>query len=241
MMKLWGKKIREKLDRLSYVGTISFEEAEAKEMRVVMAQEGMLRIYLLVDKTDGVIADAKYQLFGPPLLIVVAEIVCQLLMRKNYDQASRISADLIEQQVKEKKESAPSFPKEGFSFINQALMVIDQLVQQCQDLPFHATDYEKTPISYDSFPEGGIVDWQEKTMNEKLELLHQVIDIEIRPYVELDAGGVKVQELKENGEVYIAYEGSCTSCHSATGSTLTAIQQILRNKLHQSLTVIPVL
>jgi NifU-like protein len=76
-------------------------------------------------------------------------------------------------------------------------------------------------------------------MNQQMTVLEQIIASDIRPYVELDAGGVQVLEVVAHREVIIAYQGSCTTCHSATGATLNAIQQILRTKVHPELVVIP--
>ena len=61
----------------------------------------------------------------------------------------------------------------------------------------------------------------------------------MRPYIALDAGGVEVINLLEDKEVIIAYQGSCTSCYSAIGTTLSYIQQVLRAKVHPSLVVVP--
>ncbi|MCP4265610.1 MAG: NifU family protein, partial [Candidatus Brocadiaceae bacterium] len=66
------------------------------------------------------------------------------------------------------------------------------------------------------------------------------IDKEIRPYIELDAGGIQIHELKDF-ELFISYEGACTSCHAATGSTLSAIQNILKSRIHPDLFVTPLL
>ena len=46
-------------------------------------------------------------------------------------------------------------------------------------------------------------------------------------------------DLKETGELIISYQGACTSCHASTGSTLSAIQKILRARVHPSLFVTP--
>ena len=62
---------------------------------------------------------------------------------------------------------------------------------------------------------------------------------EVQPYIELDAGGIEVPELKNGQEVVIAYQGACTTCPSSTGATLNAIQEILRARVHPSLTVKP--
>ncbi|HSX04708.1 MAG TPA: NifU family protein, partial [Rhabdochlamydiaceae bacterium] len=73
---------------------------------------------------------------------------------------------------------------------------------------------------------------------QKLSVIKEVVAKEIQPYIELDAGGVEVLKI-ENNQVHIAYSGSCTSCYSATGATLEAIQQLLRAKVYPELTVIP--
>lgn len=235
--ELFSKKLREKIDRLRFIGSFTIQSAEERGMRRVVGRDGKIALYWLVDESDGVIADAKFQALGPIGLIAAAEIISELVLRKNYDQASRITADLIDQHVRDKKET-PAFPKECHPYLNQVLSALDQAVQQCLDLPFAIT-YDTTPIERD-FGEipGGIPGWETFPHEQKLKIIEEVIDKEIRPYVELDAGGVKVLSLKET-EVLIAYEGSCTTCHSSTGSTLTAIQQILRARIHPTLFVTP--
>ncbi|MBU6383047.1 MAG: NifU family protein [Verrucomicrobia bacterium] len=235
-----SKKLREKIDRLRYVGFFTPQIAQAKELRHVVGKEGRLHLHWLVDESDGVIADAKFQVFGPVGLIAAAEVASELVLHKNYDQVSRLTADLIDRHVRDRKEE-PAFPKECGGFLNQVLSAIDNAVQQCIDIPFAAT-YDMTPIEND-FGEipGGIPGWIEFPLGQKLKIVEEVLEKEIRPYIELDAGGVQLIELKESGEVLIAYEGACTSCHSATGSTLTAIQRILRARVHPSLFVTPTL
>lgn len=207
-------------------------------MRLVVGRANSLSLYWLVDETDGVIADAKFQAFGPIGLIGAAEVCSELILRKNYDQASRLTADLIDQHVRDRKE-IPAFPKECNSHLNQVLTAVDIAVQQCLDIPF-AASYDTTPIEKD-FGEipGGIPGWELLPQSQKLKIIEEVVDKEIRPYIELDAGGVKILNFIDEKEVIISYEGSCTSCHSATGSTLSAIQQILKARVHPSLFVTP--
>lgn len=237
-MQPLSKKLREKLDKLRYVGIMTAEEAQDKGMRLAVGADEYVRLYWLVDPADGIIADAKFQVFGSVYLIAAAEIASELAMRKNYRQIGRLSADLIDQHVRDKQDVA-AFPKEAHACLNQVLSAIDMAVALCSDLPA-PLEYDITPIELD-FSEllGGIPGWDEFSMDKKIYLIEEVVDKEIRPYIELDAGGVKILELKENGDLLISYEGSCTSCHSSTGSTLSAIQKIVRSRIHPSLTVIP--
>lgn len=234
----YSKKLREKLDRLRYVGYFTAAQAAEKHMRLVTGKAEGICLYWLVDEADGVIADAKFQVFGPTSLIAAAEVASELALRKTYDQASRISADLIDQHLRDRKET-PAFPKESNVFLNQTLLAIDDAVRQCSDIPY-AASYDVTPIERD-FGEipGGIPGWDAFPSEQKRKIIEEVLDKEIRPYIELDAGGVKILELKDDKEVLISYEGSCTTCHSSTGSTLSAIQQILKARVHPSLFVTP--
>jgi NifU-like protein len=235
----FSKKLREKIDRPRFTGTFSPEEAKEKGMRLVKAQEKGITFSWLVDESDGVIADAKFQAFGSIALLGVGEIASELVIRKTKNQASRISADLIDQHVRDKKE-VPAFPKEAHAILNQAISAIDTAVQLCSDIICSTADYDVTPIEWDAGDNpNGIPGWDEFSHEKKIYLIEEVIDKEIRPYVELDAGGVKVIDLKENQELLISYQGSCTTCHSATGSTLTAIQQILRTRINPKISVIP--
>lgn len=235
---LFSKKLRTRIDHFQNVGAFNPKEAAEKGMRCVEGREGSLCLYWLVDETDGVIADAKFQAFGPIALLAAADIACELVLRKNYDQASRLSTELLDQHVRDKKES-PAFPKECAALLNQVLAAIDQAVIQCTDIPCAAT-YDVTPIlaDFNEIP-GGLPGWDGFPEAQKRQIIEEVIDKEIRPYVELDAGGVKVLDVKEGKEVIISYEGSCTSCPSSTGSTLSAIQQILNRRVHPSLVVVP--
>lgn len=239
--ELYSKKLCLRLTKLQYVGFFTAKEAEMRGMRLVTGREGKVCLYWLVDESDGIIADAKFQAFGPPSLIAAAEIASELSLRKNYDQVSRISSELLDRQLRDQKESS-AFPKEDGTYLNQILSAIDRAVYQCLDIPFAAT-YDTTPIEAQHFSEnpGGLPGWEEMPDGEKKRLIQEVIDKEIRPYIELDAGGVHLLELKGGREVLISYEGACTSCHSAAGSTLSAIQQILQARLHPTLFVTPVL
>lgn len=239
--ELLSKKLREKLDRLRFVGFFTEELAEKKKLRLVVGREKNLCLYWLVDEADGVIADAKFQVFGPIGLIGALEVATELVLHKTLAQASRLFADLIDQHVRDKKE-IPAFPKECAPFLNQVLSAIDSAVYSSSDIASIET-YDQTPIEND-FGEipGGLPGWESFPLEKRLSLIEEIIDKEIRPYIELDAGGVKLIELREkSSEVVISYEGACTSCHSAGGSTLSAIQNILKRRVHPSLVVVPIL
>ncbi len=220
-------------------------EEAPQGFRLVQSEEGSreegayAKLYLLVNLIDGEIKEAKYLAFGESGLIGALEVMCELMDKKNYDQARRISADLIDKHVQSVKEKS-SFPIESYSHINFALGLLESAINQCIDIPL-ADGYVSTPVNLDDMEDGEYPDWAALSTDERISTIRAVIVHDIQPYIELDDGGVTITELKDDINVVIQYSGSCTSCYAATGSTLSAIQAILRKKVHPEMVVTPLL
>lgn len=241
----YSKKLIQKIDHPRCAGVFLKEDAESRGMRLAEGAEGSIEdgnkvaLYWLVDEDDGVIVDAKFQAFGQSVLIGAAEVTCELLIGKNYVQAQRMSADLIDKQVRDRSEE-PSFPRETYPHLNLVLGAIEICAEQCQDLPV-SDSFLTTPIPVDmtDIVPGGYPGWKDLPIKKKLAVIEEVLDQDIRPYIALDAGGVIVLNLINDKELIIAYQGSCTSCYSSIGTTLSYIQQIIRAKVHPDITVTP--
>ena len=207
------------------------EEAKAKNMRLCSAKVGeglMLELSLLIDEEDGIIADAKAHVFGPSIFEKSATVACDLLIRKNYMQARRTSAELIESKVGKSRGSAP--------YLNIILEAIDRATEGCMDIPID--DIYVAPPNMEGGQRQEYPGWNSLNDQQRKAVIDQVMETEIQPYVELDAGGVEVVKVEDN-RVTIAYSGNCTSCFSATGATLDAIGNILRHKIYPDLMVVP--
>ncbi len=239
----YSKKLIHKIENPRHGGIFSHEEARERGMRLVIGKQGdpedgnVVGLYLLIDESDGVIADAKFQAFGQSALFGAAEAACEVLIRKNYDQARRLTADLIDKQVRDKNDVS-AFPEETYTHLNLVLDAIEQAAEQCLDIPF-AEAYVPTPLEAKGEYGEGYPGWNLLSREQKIAVIEEVIATEIRPYIELDAGGVQIVDLINDRELIIAYEGACTSCHSATGATLNAIQEILRAKVDKNLLIVP--
>ncbi|WP_068470805.1 NifU family protein [Candidatus Protochlamydia phocaeensis] len=241
----YSKKLMAKIDKPRCVGFFTKEQSEERAMRLIEGREGhisdgnALCLYWLVDPDDGIIVDARFQAYGQSALLGAAEVACELVIGKNYDQAKRIGADLIDKQVRDRQDE-PAFPKEASPHLNLVLSAMENAAEQCLDIPL-AVNYVAPPAPRDigEVLEGGYPGWQELSQEQKIALIDGVLDRDIRPYIELDAGGVQVMDLVDEKAVIIAYQGSCTSCFSATGTTLSYIQQVLKAKVHPDLVVVP--
>ena len=232
---LYSKKMIEKIENPRFFGTV----CECEGMKVVIGKEGYLEdgnaicLYWLVDEKDGMIVDARFQLFGQSALIAAAESVCELLVGKNYDQAKRISAELIDKQLRDHPDKS-AFPEQTWPHLNLMIDAIDDGVEKCLDIPLASNYASPLPTTEGEAYPG----WLELRDEQKITVLEELIDKEIRPYIELDAGGIEIAKLEGN-ELTIAYQGACTSCFSSVGATLTSIQQIVQSKIHPDLKVTP--
>jgi NifU-like protein len=241
----YSKKLSAKIEKPRCVGFFTLEESDERGVRLAEGKEGKIEdgnviyLYWLVDRDDGIIIDARFQVYGQSALIGAAEIACDILVGKNYDQARRISAELMDKQVRDRSDE-PAFPKEAAPHLNLVLGAIENAAEQCEDIPF-ADTYVAMPAPRDigEVLEGGFPGWTELPIKKKIAVIEEVISRDIRPYIELDAGGIQILNLLNDREVVIAYQGSCTSCFSATGTTLSYIQQVLRAKVHPDLIVVP--
>ncbi|MDN3507032.1 MAG: aminotransferase class V-fold PLP-dependent enzyme [Simkaniaceae bacterium] len=209
------------------------EDAKAKNMRLCTATLGekkegrQFTLSLLVDEEDGVIADARAESFGPPALSDALKSATDELIRKNYMQARRMTADLIEKNM--------AFPADSLA-LNLIIDAIDLSTENCMDIPIE--DIYVAPPEMEGGERTEYPGWEALSNEKKKAVIAAVMETDIQPYVELDAGGVEVMKVEDN-RITIAYSGNCTSCHSATGATLDAIGNILRHKIFPDLMVIP--
>jgi len=241
----YSKKLINKIDNPRCAGIFNPKECDERGMRLAIGEEGlieegnMVRLYLLVDLDDGIIVDAKFQVYGQSALVGAAEIACELLIGKNYDQARRMSAELLDKNVRDRNEDA-SFPKETYPHLNLVICAIENAAEKCTDIVLAKTYIAPpTPQEIGEIREGGYPGWDQLDLQKQLAIIEEVLNNDVRPYVELDAGGIDVLNLFQGREVVIAYKGSCTSCFSATGATLSAIQRALRAKVHPEMVVTP--
>lgn len=238
---LYSNLLTERILNPRNIGFFTENKGALQEMRVVKgeAEKGGNKVVfsIVVDETDGIIADAKFQAFGESALIGGADAACEVLLRKNYEQARRLSADLVDRKLRDFPTIA-AFPESAAPHLNLILTAIEEAAEKCIDIPLK--DPSASPPVPDNFQsEEGHPNWHLFSPEEKLDHIKEIIRDEIQPYIELDAGGIEVAAFNDEKEIIIAYQGACTTCPSSTGATLTSIQHILRSRLHSSLEVKP--
>lgn len=241
----YSKKVTARIENPRCAGTFDSKASEERGVRQVDAEAGsteegnIVWTQLLVDREDGIIVDACFKAFGQSALIAASDAACELCVGKNYDQVSRLTPEHIDKFLRDKAEVS-AFPKEAYSHIELALEAVLECAEQCRDIPL-SINYVAPPVPTDKLDVSGegYPGWMDLPYQKKIEVIEKVLDDDVRPYISLDAGGVHVLNLINNKEVVVGYSGTCTSCYASVGSTLSYIQQVLKAKVHQDITVTP--
>jgi len=82
-----------------------------------------------------------------------------------------------------------------------------------------------------------IIDWETRSKEEKLSLIHTIFAQEVQPLLEQHGGNVQILDITDDNTVSISYTGACAHCPGARGGTLSFIQQILTSHVHPSLSI----
>ncbi len=216
------------IDRLSYSGNLTEEDAKQVQAIFIKAlgEDAILcdkiAFYWLVDPFDGFIIDARFSAFGGPELLGIGNAVVSTLINKSYAYAKCMDAAFLEKHC-------------GAS--SQAVLVaLERGLELCSHIP---TMENTSPVFSSDVEKRKYPGWALLSKEKQVAVITEVIDVEIAPYIALDAGGVRVLDLIDGLEVRIGYEGACVACPSSTGATLDAIQQILQAKVHDELRVVP--
>lgn len=78
----------------------------------------------------------------------------------------------------------------------------------------------------------------DKSTNELLKKINDILNQKIRPALAYDGGGLEVLGL-EGFTLKVRYQGACGSCPSSIHGTLGAIENLLRRDVNPSIEVIP--
>lgn len=88
------------------------------------------------------------------------------------------------------------------------------------------------------------VPFEELTVVGMLKAVEAVIDESIRPMLVMDGGNMEILDIKKTDggliDIYIRYLGACSGCASSSTGTLFAIEGMLKEKLSQSIRVLPI-
>ena len=235
----YTKKMHEFLRRPMSIGTI---KSAPHEMLLCTAESGSMEegnwyeIMLIIDTTDGQVADVKYRFFGPTILLVTLEAISRYAMRKHVKQVQHLTPEIIDRSLRD-QDGQPAYKERQTPYL---LFVLEGVFQALESVPEMESTTYVTPLE----PTGNLFapaheNWMELEEPQRLLILEKAFEEQIRPYLAIDEGGVKILGIEDHTKIKIAYSGNCTSCYSAIGGTLSGIQSLLQERVYKPLTVIP--
>jgi NifU-like protein len=102
---------------------------------------------------------------------------------------------------------------------------------------------ENVKNAADSADSGDNTAFADMTVVQQLKKVESVLDENIRQMLIMDGGDMEVLDIKKNGEnidIYIRYLGACNGCASSSTGTLYAIEAVLKEKIDESIRVLPI-
>jgi len=69
--------------------------------------------------------------------------------------------------------------------------------------------------------------------NTLFDQVNQLIDNDIRPYIEADGGRINLQSVEPDGTVFVELAGACAGCPGATMTLKGGVERILKAKLNE--------
>ncbi|MCH9811243.1 NifU family protein [bacterium] len=234
---LYSRTMRKKIETPFYAKKCVGEEFFGDKLGI------SYKIDLSLDEEAGTFTKYAYSVSGPTFMVAILEALGDLVAGKKVAEVAHLRGSDIFDQLNV-YEVAPLYNDSDMeeysrflsSFVNHVIDSFGFLVEK------YAPHTFTTPEALKNFEvEGeGIENFYELSKEEQIALVERVMAKDIRPYVELDDGGVNVKDITKNGIVLIEYEGNCTSCHAAGSTTLSAITSILKAKVHKTVEVLPV-
>ena len=58
-----------------------------------------------------------------------------------------------------------------------------------------------------------------------------VIDRDIKPYIEADGGQINLKEVQEDGTVFVQLAGACAGCPGATMTLKGGVERVLKSRI----------
>lgn len=73
------------------------------------------------------------------------------------------------------------------------------------------------------------MDNNNKSIEEQVE---EIIETDIRPFIEADGGMIDLIEVDPDGVVYVALSGACSGCPGASMTLKGGVERILKSRIH---------
>ncbi len=230
---------------LRHRGAYFQEDASTKGLGLVEAKHKDLKIYWLVDPENDRIYSAKFFAYGGRESTAIGECLSDMVEGKSISQATAITPEQVREQL-----TIQSGQQTVAGLFDKVLPSITSLLEAAQSaypkakavvLACKKANAAHTPTG-PQFCQLEVAEqaWLKLDKNSQLAKIEAVLDGKIRAALKMHGGEVRVIDLKESYKLTIEYLGACGGCASATGATLSYIEDTLQKEVFTKLEVRPV-
>lgn len=212
-----------------YRGGLFLEEALQFGYTFVECRVGTLRLYWHLDHNDFCV-DAKFFNYGHTDYSEIGELLCSTY--HGWDLAEIRDTPVARMELLYDGDNRSAYidvcraVKQAFADYQdqkefQAKLRLARAKKEKAWVPTSAVDH----------------DWVSTPVEVRLATIRGILERDILPYVNADQGNLLVVSLEMDVIVGLKFEGTCTSCPSALGSTLHKVSDVLRDKVLSGLSV----
>lgn len=218
------------------------DEAKAKGCVLLEAKARDIKLYLLIDPDGEVVKGSKFFAYGGVESNAIAGKLCDLVKGETLSRVLTLSGEDVEVMLRDEPvvSAVPEARRDSF-------IVVDELIRAIRDeWPKAFARAEAAGFinrggnggpQYD--PSAVEREWLALSKDEQLRRIEGALDGEIRDYLQSEGGDMIVRDIEDGRRIIVEYAGACQTCASSTGMTLNIIEDNLRAKLYDGLSVTP--
>jgi len=227
-------------------GAFFTEDATSKDLALITAKYKDIKVYWLLDPESDRIYDAKFFSYGGPVSMALGEVLCETVRGSKLDEALGLTIPVLEAKLRDEPDlPATAAPmEEAFANLHPLLKTAGEAYPAAKALALASIQLKKSeadrpPTTYENLTARD-EEWLKKPKEEQLQGIDAIIARDIRPGLNMDGGDLEIVDIEDNRKLSIRYQGACGGCGSATGATLSYIEDTLRKELFGGIQVVPV-
>ncbi len=177
--------------------------------------------------------------------MAMGEILCGKVRGIKLDEAFAITIADVEAQLRDEPGSPSTAApmEEAFANLPPLLKTAEESYASAKALALASIQMKKSeaerPTAFENLTERD-EKWLAMPREEQIQSIDGIIARDIRPGLNMDGGDMEIVDLEEGRKLTIRYQGACGGCGSATGATLSYIEDTLRRELFGGIQVVPV-
>ncbi len=226
-------------------GAFFTEDATTKDLALVTAKHKDIKVYWLIDPESDRIYDAKFFSYGGPISMAMGDTLCDMVRGIKLDDALALGIADIETKLRDLPDQPATLApaEEAFANLLPLLKTAGDAFPAAKALALASIQLKKSeaerPSAFENLTARDEA-WLATPKESQIQSIEALITRDIRPGLNMDGGDMEIVELEEGRKLTIRYQGACGGCGSATGATLSYIEDTLRRELFAGLQVIPV-